>query len=122
MRTLRIREKSMRTHHNLSFNQCNGVVSMNQQIISRTETIFRRTSKGQAAAMPSVAPQLSQDHHRLLLLVNGFTSLEALSRICPFSEGPEHLALALEESGLIEEAGIPRSEAFLRSPWRQSDH
>lgn len=95
---------------------------MNQQIISRTDTVFRRTSKGQAAAMPSGVPQLSQDHHRLLLLVNGFTSLEALGRICPFSEGPEQVALALQASGLIEEAGTARREVLTHSPWRQTDH
>lgn len=95
---------------------------MNQHIISNTDTVFRRTMKGQAAAMPSLATQLDEDHHRLLLLVNGFTPLETLSQLCPFSERSEHVALSLKTSGLIEEAGPMRSLVSMRSPWRLADH
>lgn len=91
---------------------------MNQPIISRTTTVFRRTAKGQAAAMPSIAPPMDQDHRRLLLLVNGFTSLDTLSEICPFSQGPEHVALALQASGLIEEAEAAHQIVSMHSPWR----
>lgn len=94
---------------------------MNQQIISHTDAVFRRTMKGQAAVMPSIAPELDEDHHRLLLLVNGFTRLETLSKFCPFCERSEHVALSLKTSGLIEEVGPMRHSDSRRSTRRLAD-
>lgn len=93
---------------------------MNHQVSTRTDIVYRRTSKGQAAAMPSATPTMDDEHRRLLLLVNGFTSLGVLARAGRFSGGPEGLAHDLQSSGLIEESHETRPEAFMRAPWRES--
>ncbi|MBC7701212.1 hypothetical protein [Aquabacterium sp.] len=95
---------------------------MNPQVSSsRTNVVYRRTQKGQAAAMPSVAPTMNDEHRRLLLLVNGFTPLDALARVCKFQQGPEDMASSLQMSGLIEEARERRHAETMHSPWRTTD-
>ncbi len=96
---------------------------MNPQVTSsRTNVVYRRTPKGQAAAMPSVTPTMNDEHRRLLLLVNGFTPLDALVRVCKFQEGPEALAFTLQSSGLIEEAHERRQQDSMHPPWRGSEN
>lgn len=51
---------------------------MNQPVYSPTDVVYRRTTKGQAAAMPSAMPTMNDEYQRLLLLVNGFTTLNVL--------------------------------------------
>lgn len=92
---------------------------MNQQAHSRTDIVYRRTTKGQAAAMPTAAPAMNAEHRRLLLLVNGFTSLDVLAKVGHFMEGPAQVALDLKSSGLIEEATGHQPETFMRAPWRE---
>ncbi len=92
-----------------------------QAASSRTNAVYRRTLKGQAAAMPSATPTMNDEHRRLLLLVNGFTPLDALARICKFEQGPQDMADSLQSSGLIEEAGERRHEDGRRAPWRTHD-
>lgn len=94
---------------------------MNQQVHSHTGVVYRRTTKGQAAAMPSTMPRMDDEHRRLLLLVNGFTSLDVLAQVGQFMEGPDRVALDLKSSGLIEEASSHQPETFMRSPWRTAD-
>lgn len=97
---------------------------MNPQVSSssRTNVVYRRTPKGQAAAMPSVTPTMNDEHRRLLLLVNGFTPLDALARICKFQQGPQDMADTLQSSGLIEEARERPHRDSMRAPWRTHDH
>jgi hypothetical protein len=92
---------------------------MNQQVHSRTDVVYRRTSKGQAAAMPSATSAMNDEHRRLLLLVNGFTSLDVLARVGHFEDAPDQVARTLKSSGLIEEAGGYPAETFMRAPWRE---
>lgn len=92
---------------------------MNQQVHSRTDVVYRRTTKGQAAAMPSALATMNDEHRRLLLLVNGFTSLGVLARVGHFEHGPDQMALTLQSSGLIEEASDHQPETFMRAPWRE---
>lgn len=94
---------------------------MNQQVHSSTGVVYHRTTKGQAAAMPSTMPRMNDEHRRLLLLVNGFTSLDVLAQVGRFMDGPDQVALALKSSGLIEEASGHQPETFMRAPWRTTD-
>lgn len=94
---------------------------MYQPTSSHTDIVFRRTMKGQAAALSSLACQLDPDHQRLLLMVNGFTSLETLNSLSPFDDGAEHIALSLRMSGLIEEADTQYQSPPMQSPWRLAD-
>jgi hypothetical protein len=81
---------------------------MNQQvsapISSRTHVVYRRTTKGQAAVMPAGMPAMDKASRQLLLLVNGFTSLDTLAQVCHFERPPDGTAQVLQTSGLIEEA------------------
>lgn len=81
---------------------------MNQHIsspmLSRANVVYRRTTKGQAAAMPASRSNMDHEARQLLLVVNGFTSLDTLAQLCHFERPPDGTAEALETSGLIEEA------------------
>lgn len=79
---------------------------MNHFNTTDTPAVYRRTTKGQfaAAAGAADAPSMDTQHRRLLLLVNGYTSLEAIARVGHFEAKPEQLAQDLEAVGLIEQA------------------
>jgi hypothetical protein len=62
---------------------------------------YRRTSKGQALAVHPKPPGLDEDQRRLLLMVNGFTPLDALAELAGFQRAPEDLIVGLEASGLV---------------------
>lgn len=74
------------------------------QVPSRAKVVYRRTTKGQAAAMPASFATMDHEARQLLLVVNGFTSLDTLAQVCHFERPPDSTAEALETSGLIEEA------------------
>jgi hypothetical protein len=80
---------------------------MNHFHSTGTPAVYRRTTKGQFAATAQGARgaiAMDAQHRRLLLLVNGYTTLDAIARIGMFEARPELLALDLEASGLIEQA------------------
>jgi hypothetical protein len=88
---------------------------------SRTNVVYRRTTKGQAAAMRSGWTAMDEESRKLLLLVNGFTSLDALAKVGQFHEGPEGMADALKTSGLIEESQEHHHMDIMRAPWRTTE-
>ncbi len=87
---------------------------MMQSIPSPTvPDIFRRTTKGQAEALSSAQSDLTPEERRLLLMVNGFTSIAILADLAGFKTHIEPVAEALMASGLIEEASAPIKRARL---------
>lgn len=104
---------------------------MNQFHTTGTPAVYRRTTKGQFAASSTAltgmigemgAIAMDTQHRRLLLLVNGYTTLDAIARVGQFEAQPELLAQDLEASGLIEQAEYrgSREWAYAASgpPWQ----
>ena len=69
---------------------------------TESDVIYSRTAKGQAAALFSRPRVMDKEDRRLLLMVNGFTSLNELARVGHFESRPQSIAEALAASGLIE--------------------
>jgi CHASE2 domain-containing sensor protein len=70
-----------------------------------TRVVYRRTLKGQFAV--TGASDLNDDtldsvQRRLLMLVNGFTTLYDIARVARFQVCAEEAALVLKARGLIE--------------------
>lgn len=90
---------------------------MNHFHTTGTPAVYRRTTKGQFAAAATGATGgllMDPQHRRLLLLVNGYTTLDAIARVGHFEAQPAMLAQDLETSGLIE-------QATLDPPWHLAE-
>lgn len=68
------------------------------------DSVYQRTTKGQAAAVSRLDVELDAPHRRLLLLVNGFTSTAQLASIARLGADHEAVARALKHQGLIDDA------------------
>lgn len=83
-----------------------------------TRVVYRRTLKGQFAVARASNPDdetLDPVQRRLLLMVNGFTSLHDIARVARFQVCAEEAAQALAACGLIEAlVQEPPSAAGLR--------
>lgn len=75
--------------------------------------VYRRTTKGQAEALSGAQSGLTPEQRRLLLMVNGFTSIDTLADLAGFEAQLEPMTEALKASGLIEEASAPVKRAKL---------
>ncbi len=80
---------------------------MNQADATCTGTVYHRTVKGQALAGKLDKLPVDQDFRRLLLMVNGFTPLNAIAGMAHFAQHAQVIAMQLEAKGLIERA-LPR--------------
>lgn len=84
--------------------------------------VYRRTAKGQAAAVQATMPWMNEDHRGLLLLVNGYTPLDALGKVAQFQGDVQAMAIALEDAGLIEQAHNNSPARAMHKPWRIAEN